>query len=127
MIWRYLATCGMVVIGLTANGMVVLGQENPVDPEHARQMAVGRELFKNEVRTLFSGRCLKCHGGEKTEGEFSLATREALLQGGASGPAIELRKSSESLLVRLISHADEPLMPEDGAKLDQRQIDVIAK
>ncbi len=127
MIWRYLATCGMVVIGLTANGMVVLGQENPVDPEHARQMAVGRELFKNEVRTLFSGRCLKCHGGEKTEGEFSLVTREALLQGGASGPAIELRKSSESLLVRLISHADEPLMPEDGAKLDQRQIDVIAK
>jgi len=60
-------------------------------------------------------------------GEFSLATREELLKGGASGKAIELRKSSESLLVRLISHEDEPLMPEDGAKLDQRQIDAIAK
>ena len=32
-----------------------------------------------------------------------------------------------SLLLRLISHEDEPVMPEDGAKLDQRQIDAIAK
>lgn len=127
MIWRYPAVGGMVFLGLTVCSTLVFGQEEPLDPEHARQMAVGRELFKSEVRTVFSGRCLKCHGGEKTEGEFSLATREALLKGGASGKAIELRKSSESLLVRLISHEDEPLMPEDGAKLDQRQIDAIAK
>ncbi|HUG69247.1 MAG TPA: PSD1 and planctomycete cytochrome C domain-containing protein [Pirellulaceae bacterium] len=127
MMWRYLATCGMVAFGLMTGGTVVLSQEQPLDPEHARQMAVGRELFKSEVRTVFAGRCLKCHGGEKTEGEFSLATRESLLQGGASGKAIEPHKSSASLLVRLISHEDEPLMPEDGAKLDQRQIDAIAK
>ena len=116
-----------MVFGLTTGSTVVLGQAKPLDPEHARQMAAGRELFKSDVRTVLAGRCLKCHGGEKTEGEFSLATREELLQGGASGKAIELRKSSASLLVRLISHEDEPLMPEDGAKLDQRQIDAIAK
>ncbi|MDA1049845.1 MAG: PSD1 and planctomycete cytochrome C domain-containing protein [Planctomycetota bacterium] len=124
---RYLATCVTVLCGLTACGVVVFGQAERLDPQHAREMAVGRELFKGEVRTVLVGRCLKCHGGAKTKGEFSLATREELLKGGASGPVIELRKSSASLLVRLISHEDEPHMPADGAKLDQRQIDAIAK
>ncbi len=123
---RYLATWVLVLFGIATSGVAV-GQEEPTDPEHARQMAAGQDLFKREVRTLFAGRCLKCHGGEKTEGEFSLATREEFLKGGASGKAIELRKSSESLLMRLISHEDEPVMPEDGAKLDQRQIDAIGK
>jgi mono/diheme cytochrome c family protein len=124
---RYLLTWAVVLFGFVTNGAFAVGQEAPLDPEHARQMAVGQELFKREVRTLFAGRCLKCHGGESTEGEFSLATREEFLKGGASGKAIELRKSSASLLMRLISHEDEPVMPEDGAKLDQRQIDAIAK
>ena len=90
-------------------------------------MAAGRELFKREVRQVFAGRCLKCHGGEESEGEFSLVTRDALLKGGASGQAVDLKNSQASLLLKLIRHEDEPVMPEDGAKLDQRQIDAIAK
>ncbi|MEO8493794.1 MAG: PSD1 and planctomycete cytochrome C domain-containing protein [Planctomycetota bacterium] len=127
MFWRYFVASVVLVFGIATSQAVVLGQTEKLDPEHAKQMAAGLELFKSEVRTVLTGRCLKCHGGEKTKGEFSLATREELLKGGESGKAIELRKSSESLLVRLISHEDEPLMPEDGAKLDQRQIDAIAK
>ncbi|MBC8353410.1 MAG: PSD1 domain-containing protein [Planctomycetes bacterium] len=126
---RYLdlAACMLTLCGLTLTGSAVAAADDTLDPEHARQMTEGRELFKREIRTLFAGRCLKCHGGKKVEGEFSLATREALLQGGSSGKVIEPRKSSSSLLLRLISHEDEPVMPADGAKLDQRQIDAIAK
>ncbi len=124
---RWAVVRGAMLCGVVFVTCSVTAQETPLDPEHAQRMTASLDLFKREVRTLFTGRCLKCHGGEKSEGEFSLATREALLQGGASGKAIEVGKSQASLLVRLISHEEEPLMPEDGAKLDQRQIDAIAK
>ncbi len=124
---RSLSICVMVVIGLSLIGANLFGQQEPLDPEHARKSAIGRDLFQREVRPLLAGRCLKCHGGDKTEAEFSLATRDELLQGGSSGSAIELGNSSASLLMHLITHEREPVMPEDGAKLDQRQIDVIAQ
>src|SRR5262245_59287185 len=60
----------------------------PVDAEHAAKMAAGLDLFKSTVRTVLTGRCLLCHGGEKTESEFDLSTREKLLVGGAEGAAI---------------------------------------
>ena len=67
-------------------------------------MAQSLELFKTEVRTLLGEHCVKCHGGEKTKGEFDLTTREGLLKGGEQGPAIVVGKPEESLLLR----ADPP-------------------
>lgn len=132
MIGRSLAVWLIVLVGMPASHGWVIAQtgqldSGQLDPEHARAMAEGRELFRTEVRTILTGRCLKCHGGETTEGEFDLATREGILKGGSSGKAIELGNASASYFMRLIKHEDEPVMPEDGAKLDQRQIDAIAK
>ncbi len=127
---RYLTTSVLFACLLVHNAVADEPQvelESRLDPQHSRNMAEGRELFKRDVRQIFAGRCLKCHGGEETEGEFSLATRDALLIGGASGKAIDLKESQASLLLKLIRHEDEPVMPEDGAKLDQRQIDAIAR
>ncbi len=97
------------------------------DPEHAAKMAAGLKIFKSDVRTVLAGRCLKCHGGEESEGEFDLSTRAGLLKGGAEGKAVVLGNSKASLLYKLIAHTEEPAMPEDGAKLDDRLIKAIAK
>ncbi|HEV3138330.1 MAG TPA: PSD1 and planctomycete cytochrome C domain-containing protein, partial [Pirellulales bacterium] len=97
-----------------------------VSPDHASEMTLSMELFKGQVRGLLEQNCLKCHGGEKTKGEFDLTTREGLLKGGESGPAIVVGKPGESLLVRLIRHQDEPNMPEDAAKLPDQAIDQIS-
>jgi hypothetical protein len=70
--------------------------------------------------------CVKCHGGEKTKGEFDLTTREGLIKGGEQGSAIVPGKPAESLLVRLIRHEDEPNMPEDADKLPDEAIDRIS-
>jgi len=97
----------------------------PLDPQHAAKMKAGTELFQKEVRQVLEGRCVKCHGGEKTEGEFDLNTREALLKGGTEGKAVIPGQSGESRLIKLITHELEPNMPEDGAKLPDRQIALI--
>lgn len=101
--------------------------KEPVDPAHAKQRAAGLELFKKEVRQILVGRCVKCHGGEKTEGKFDLATREGLLKGGETGMVVEAGKSKTSLLMKLIKQEEEPHMPADGAKLSELHIAAIAK
>ncbi len=101
--------------------------KEPVDPAHAKQRAAGLELFKKEVKQILVGRCVKCHGGEKTEGKFNLTTREGLLKGGETGIVVEAGKSKASLLVKLIKQEEEPHMPADGAKLSDLHIDAIAK
>ncbi|MFO0819109.1 MAG: PSD1 and planctomycete cytochrome C domain-containing protein [Pirellulales bacterium] len=110
------ATCGT----LAAQPVVV-------DPDHVAKIKAGTELFQKEVRPVLVGRCVKCHGGDKTEGEFDLNTREALLKGGAEGVAVVAGKPAASRLMKLITHEEEPSMPEDGAKLPPQQIASIAR
>jgi mono/diheme cytochrome c family protein len=105
----------------------VVGQVEQVDPSHSKKMSRGLDIFKSDVRTILIGRCLKCHGGKETEGDFDLSTREGLIAGGSEGPAVQPGKSSQSRLIGMISHTLQPTMPEDGAKLDPRNIDAIRK
>ena len=84
-------------------------------PDHAQRMTHGLEVFQAEVRGVLVDRCLKCHGGEKTQGGLNLATRELLLQGGSDGPVIVPFDAAASRLVDLIAHRRDPHMP---SKLD---------
>jgi hypothetical protein len=64
-----------------------------------------------EVRQLLETRCLSCHGGKATRNGLDLTTRERLLRGGKSGPAVVPGKARESRLFRRITHVDKPGMP----------------
>src|SRR4051812_6539759 len=61
-----------------------------------------------EARAILVENCLKCHGGEKTKGEFDLTSREGLLHLGSEGVNVVAGKSAESRLMKLIRHAEEP-------------------
>jgi cytochrome c553 len=97
-----------------------------VEKDHAAKMARGLEIFKQQVRPVLSQRCLKCHGGKDTESEFDLSDRQGLLRGGTSGPAVLVGNARDSLLYKLISHAKEPHMPHNAAKLKDDVITQIA-
>src|ERR1700675_4545870 len=74
----------------------------------------GDEFFEKEVRPLLINRCLKCHGGEKTRGGLKLTSRDAILQGGDTGPAARPGKANDSLLVQLLLRDDVRRMPKGG-------------
>jgi len=103
------------------------GTQKPVDAEHAEKMAAGLKLFREQVRGLLVGRCLECHGGEYTEAEFDLSTRDALLRGGAAGKAIQPGSAAKSRLVQLITHEVAPEMPYEEGKLKDAEIAAITK
>jgi mono/diheme cytochrome c family protein len=114
-------------LSFLANGNVVCLAQVTDSEQHIENSVAGLKLFRSDVRTLLAGRCLKCHGGEETDGGLNLATREGLLLGGDSGKAIDFETPGMSLLVKLVQHTEEPFMPEDGAKLDDDQIAVIER
>src|SRR5258706_465321 len=111
-----------IVMALSA----VHGHSQTISRDHARDMAMGLDLFKKSVGPLLTEHCVKCHGGEKIKGELDLTTRESLLKGGADGPAVVVGKSRESRLIKLISHMEEPHMPSKAPKLAEASIGTVA-
>ena len=87
-------------------------------------MARGLDLFRKQVAPLLKEHCVKCHGGEKTKGEFDIATREGLLHGGKEGVSIKPFDSAGSPMMKLIRHEEEPEMPDNKPKL---AAEIIAK
>jgi hypothetical protein len=117
------ATAVVVVCGLLARTAVSADNKPvPVDPDHAAKMTRGLEVFKKQVRTILVDRCLKCHGGKRTEGELELVDRAGMLKGGAAGPAIIPGRGKDSLLIKLVNHQKEPKMPHNTAKMPAAEI-----
>ena len=82
-------------------------------------------FFENNIRPLLIENCLKCHGPKKSESGLRLDSKEFLLKGGDSGPAIEPGKSKESLLMKAVRHEDGFEMP-PGKKLSRLQVSALA-
>ncbi|MEX0612528.1 MAG: PSD1 and planctomycete cytochrome C domain-containing protein [Pirellulales bacterium] len=81
-------------------------------------------FFERSIRPLLAARCWECHSDETAEAGLRLDSRDAMVRGGDSGPAIVPGKSAESLLVTAIHYADEPQMPPDG-KLRPQDIEIL--
>ncbi|HRA88112.1 MAG TPA: DUF1549 domain-containing protein, partial [Planctomycetaceae bacterium] len=81
-------------------------------------------LFENNIRPVLAGTCFRCHGDGKTSGMLRVDSREALLTGGDSGPAIVPGKPEESLLLRAIQGQDDvsAMPPEKEQTLRPDQI-----
>jgi hypothetical protein len=75
---------------------------DPKDVEHAKKI----EFFENKIRPVLVKECFECHSAKaaKVRGGFLLDTREGLLRGGDTGPAIVPGKPGESLLLKTLYH-----------------------
>lgn len=69
------------------------------------------EFFEKQIRPLLVANCFGCHGEKKQEGGLRLTSRETLLKGGDTSPAIVPGEVDASLLIRAVEYADELKMP----------------
>ena len=84
----------------------------PGETPEAPVPAAAPPVREREVMAAILGaKCLPCHGRRRQEAGLDLRTREGLLKGGASGPAIVPGKPEESLLVRRIRAQEMPPPP----------------
>lgn len=75
------------------------------------------EFFEAKIRPVLAQKCYGCHSSKMPapKGSLVLDSREGLLKGGVSGPALVPGKPADSLLLKALSYSD-PLaqMPPSG-------------
>jgi len=88
----------------------------------------GIEFFEKKVRPILVGHCYACHSAEskKAEGGLLLDSREGLLKGGDSGPALVVGEPDKSLLLTAVRHLDKDLKMPPGDKLSAVQVTELA-
>lgn len=100
--WQVLAAC--LFIGLTLSVSTVSADERD-------------SAFENAIRPVLVETCFRCHGDSKVAGELRVDTRDSLLKGGESGPAVVPGAPESSLLMKAIQrHPDVSAMPPEKDK-----------
>jgi hypothetical protein len=85
----------------------------------------GVEFFEKKIRPVLVERCYECHSAEskKVKGGLRLDTRDAVLKGGDSGPALLPGDPEKSLLIKAVRYGDPDLqMPPKDKKLPEASI-----
>ena len=106
--------CAVAVVFVSVSGAIA------AEPTKAQL-----DFFESKIRPVLANHCYKCHSttGEKVKGGLLLDSREALLKGGDSGPAIVPGNPEKSLLIKAVRYTDQELqMPPKGEKLSDQQI-----
>src|SRR5947208_16648049 len=61
--------------------------------------------YLRDVKPILQSRCYACHGNGTHLGGFQIDTREGILKGGQTHPAVVPGHSERSLLIRLVPGA----------------------
>jgi hypothetical protein len=64
--------------------------------------------FESRIAPILANHCLACHQPTKKSGELNLTTRESLLKGGESGPAMDEKRPAESNLLARVRAGEMP-------------------
>jgi mono/diheme cytochrome c family protein len=84
------------------------------------------EFFERRIRPILVRRCFECHTANR-HGGLRVDSRDALLKGGKTGPAVVPGKPEESLMFLAVTHADpEFKMPLGSPRLTDSEIRDIA-
>ncbi len=87
-------------------------------------------FFNERILPILTNSCYECHSSasQKLKGGLHLDTREGLLKGGDTGPALIPGKVAESLLIRAVRYVEEDLqMPPKNKKLSAGAIADLEK
>ena len=110
-----------VVAGVAAR------QAATVRPATAAAAMQSPEFFETRIRPLLAANCHACHADAAMAG-LRVDSREGLLRGGTSGPAIVPGRPDESPLIKAVQHADGyPKMPRGRTKLAAADVDALSE
>jgi hypothetical protein len=79
------------------------------------------DLFETKIRPVLAKNCFACHT-QSQMGGLRLDSRDAVLKGGKSGPALIPGDPDESLLIQAVSQTHERLKMPPSGKLGEAEI-----
>lgn len=108
------------VAGFMALSLVSIGDCDAEDSSAEAPTSDQLRYFETHIRPLLIEKCFQCHSDKKQSGELRVDSREGLLLGGESGPAVVVGHLEENLLLEAVNYKSIE-MPPDG-KLTAKQI-----
>jgi hypothetical protein len=115
---------GVIVIGCGTR--LTAASDGPATGNGAAPFpAPAVEYFESRVRPILVDQCVKCHGPKKQSSGLRLDSREALLKGGETGPAITLARPDESLLIQAVAHTHAELKMPPSGKLSAPEVAIL--
>ena len=94
-------------------------------PAPAQPELQGSPFYTTRVRPIFQKNCYGCHTTGQAAG-LRVDSREALLKGGESGPAVVPGEPKKSLLIEAVQQTGEVRMPKGGHLKPEEIDDLIA-
>lgn len=111
--------------GLILVGAVVRASQAPPQASTAQAEQQAITFFETRIRPLLAANCQACHGESAMAG-LRVDSREGLMRGGETGPAIVPGAPEKSTLVKAVQHADGfPRMPRGRAKLAAQDVEAL--
>src|SRR5262245_22272069 len=108
---RHLSIALAIVALAVSIGVRQIGASGQAEQKPAMTTAASAEFFEARVRPLLAANCFECHT-DQAEGNLRLDSREAMLTGGDSGPAMVPGDPDKSLFIKAIKRLPgAPKMP----------------
>ena len=103
---------GALIAGSAGRGLAV---DSDAAAATAPESAPATPSFRAVILPILTDHCFECHSDRKQKARLRLDSRQAMLSGGKSGPAVIPGDASRSLLMVAV-HYDDPdtQMPPDG-------------
>jgi hypothetical protein len=87
------------------------------------------DFFERKIRPILVARCYECHSGDSKSpgGSLRLDSRDGMLTGGDSGPAVVPGEPEKSLLLQAISYQSELVQMPPNGKLPEAEIRLLTE
>ncbi len=109
------------------NALVVWVRDGAYWPPEGQSTEAKKKFFNESVRPVIAFQCFSCHSTSKMGG-LELDTREGMLKGGKSGPALVPGDPDKSLLITAVRRTNPGLlMPKNGSPLSAAQLGALTK
>lgn len=113
--------CLLLALAPSAMAKLTAEQIEALPPAVSRTV-----VFSKDIKPIFDASCVKCHARGRSKGGFQLDSRDTILKGGESGPAVMSGRSQDSLMIELVAGVDpDNAMPKKGKRLTAEQIGLL--
>src|SRR5438067_8189530 len=93
----------------------------------AVSLADEKITYEGDVRPIFNTSCAGCHNPDKAKAGLDLTSYQKVIAGSTSAKILEPGDPESSLIYLLVTHREEPHMPQNGGKLPDAQLELIRK
>jgi len=83
--------------------------------------------YQDQILPMIEANCSKCHNSDKKKADLELTSYQGALKGSGSGPVVVSGNLDGSKLWKALTHAEEPFMPPNRPKLEEKELEKFKK